>query len=100
MRMFTIAFVLASLTTISAQEFKINKSSGRLEIRTGRVTVEGYSGNEIIFSSRDGKNDDDDRAAGLQSINAAGLTDNTGLGVNVTEKGDVIRVNQLRRTNS
>jgi hypothetical protein len=98
--MFTIAFVLASLTTVSAQEFKVSKSTGRLEIRTGRVTVEGYNGNEIIFSSRDGKNDDDDRAEGLQSINASGLTDNTGLGVNVTEKGDVITVNQLRRTNS
>jgi hypothetical protein len=101
MRVLIIAFVLSGLaTSLKAQEFKVAKSTGRLEIHTGRVTVEGYTGNEIIFSSRDGKADRDERADGLQAINASGLTDNTGLGVNVSEKGDVVTVNQLRRTSS
>jgi hypothetical protein len=101
MKMFIIAFVLSSLTTaVSAQEFKISRSTGRLEIHTGRVTVEGYTGNEIIFTSRDRDSDDDERARDLQSINASGLTDNTKLGINVTEKGDVVVVSQLRRTKS
>lgn len=100
-RVLIVALVSMALGgALQAQEYKVAKSSGRLEIHTGKVTVEGYSGNEIIFSSRDGNDKDDERAKGLQTITASGLTDNTGLGINVTEKGDVISVNQLKRTNS
>jgi len=86
-------------TTVFAQEFKVAKSSGRLQLNIGRVKVEGHSGNEIIFSStnRQGK---DERAEGLRAINSLGLEDNTGLGINVTEKGDVVEVNQLKKMNS
>ncbi len=83
-----------------AQEFKIAKNTGRLEINIGRVVVEGYSGNEIIFSSRDHNKDKDERAAGLKEINSLGLEDNTGLGINVSDKGDVITVRQLKKMNS
>jgi hypothetical protein len=86
--------------SLQAQEYKVAKSTGRLEIHTGKVTVEGYSGNEIIFSSRDGRDGEDERAKGLQTINSKGLIDNTGLGINVEVKGDIITVNQLRKTNS
>ena len=101
-RMSIVALVMVALSgTANAQEYKVVKSTGRLEIHTGKVTVEGYSGSEIIFSSRDGKDEQDERAVGLQSINASGLTDNTGgLGINVSVKGDVVSVNQLRKTNS
>lgn len=86
--------------SLAAQEHKIGRSTGRLEIHTGKVTVEGYSGSEIIFSSRDGKGERDERAEGLRQINQLGLEDNTGLGINVTEKGDVVSVYQLKKTNS
>ena len=83
-----------------AQEFKIAKSTGRLELYIGRVTVEGYNGNEIVFSSKDHKGGKDERAEGLRAINSLGLEDNTGLGVNVTDKGNVIEVHQLKKMNS
>ncbi len=84
-----------------AQEYKVAKSTGRLELNIGRVTVEGHSGNEIIFTSRDRSgNKNDERAEGLRSINSMGLDDNTGLGINVTDKGDVIQVNQLKKMNA
>jgi hypothetical protein len=84
----------------SAQEFKVAKSNGRLEINIGKVTVEGHNGNEIIFTSADGNREKDKRAEGLRSVNSLGLDDNTGLGINVTEKGDVITVHQLKKTNA
>ena len=65
-------------TTTMAQEFKIAKSTGRLELNIGRVTVEGYNGNEIIFSSKDHREGKDERAQGLRAINSLGLEDNTG----------------------
>ena len=84
----------------SAQEFKVQKTTGRLEIRIGKVTVEGYAGNEIVFSSRDRDKKDDDRAKGLKEINGLGIDDNTGLGINVEDKGGVVVVRQLKKMNS
>jgi len=87
-------------TTAFAQDFKVARNTGRLELNIGRATVEGYSGNEIVFSSKDRKESKDERAEGLRAINSLGLEDNTGLGINVTEKGNVIEVNQLKKMNS
>ncbi len=85
---------------VGAQEYKIAKSSGRLEINIGRVTVEGYGGNEIIFGGKDRNRKEDDRAKGLKEINGLGIEDNTGLGINVEEKGSSIVVRQLKKMNS
>jgi hypothetical protein len=89
-----------AFNTAVAQEFKVAKSTGRLELNIGRVTVEGHNGNEIIFSSRDHKEGKDERAEGLRAINSLGLEDNTGLGINVTQKGDVVEVSQLKKMNA
>ncbi|HEY3404888.1 MAG TPA: DUF4097 family beta strand repeat-containing protein [Ohtaekwangia sp.] len=94
--------ILALLITgwASAQEFKLAKSSGRLEINIGRVTVEGHNGNEIIFYSLDHDDEKDERAKGLTAVTGSGLTDNTGLGINVVEKDGVVTVRQLKKMNS
>lgn len=86
--------------TAQAQDFKVAKNSGRLELHLGKVTVEGTTGNEIIFSSQDHQEGRDERAEGLRAINGLGLDDNTGLGINVTTKGDVVSVYQLKKTSS
>ena len=95
-----LAVMILAAGCLKAQEFKVPKSSGRLEINIGKVTVEGHAGNEIIFTSADGSNEKDKRAEGLRSVNSLGLEDNTGLGINVTEKGDVVTVQQLKKTNA
>lgn len=92
------ALALMTIGYIQAQEYKISKSTGRLEIKeVNHVVIEGYAGNEIIFSSRDNKRDDDERAKGLRSITGMGLEDNTGLGLSVIDKGGVIEVQQLKK---
>jgi hypothetical protein len=95
-----VFLTLLAITTGYGQEYKVAKSSGRLEIHLGRVTVEGHNGSEVIFSSSDGKHEKDERAEGLRGINSLGLEDNTGLGINVTDKGNVIEVKQLKKTSS
>ncbi len=94
------ALVLLTALWGQAQEFKVAKNSGRLQLYLGRVTVEGHSGYDIIFSSNSDRKDKDERANGLRTINSLGLEDNTGLGINVTDKGNVIEVHQLKKTNS
>lgn len=93
-----IGFLVA--TSVNGQDYKIAKSAGRLEVYIGNVEIEGYAGNEILFATKDHDRDEDDRARGLRSINSSGLEDNTGLGINVTTKGDVIEVRQLKKMNS
>ena len=93
-----LAIIMIMAGGLRAQEFKVPKNSGRLEITIGRVTVEGYSGNEIIFTSGDRDREKDKRAEGLRSVNSLGLEDNTGLGINVTDKGEVVTVRQLKKT--
>lgn len=92
--------MVAALSFAAAQEYKVAKSSGRLQIYIGRVTVEGTNGNEIIFTSNDRDHEKDKRAEGLTAVNSMGLTDNTGLGINVADKGNVIEVRQLKKMNS
>lgn len=84
-----------AINGIRAQEYKVNKSSGKMTINLSSVTVEGYSGNQILFSSQKNETQADPRAAGLRAINGSGYTDNTGLGISVTEKGSGIEVNQV-----
>ncbi len=94
----TIILSCLAIGLLQAQEYKVAKSTGRLEIReVNHVVIEGYSGNEIIFSSKDGKRDDDERAKGLRSISGMGLEDNTGLGLSVVDKGGIIEVQQLKK---
>lgn len=94
-----IAAALICYNPLRAQEYKVSKSTGRLEImEVNHVSVEGYNGNEIIFSSRNNARDNDERAQGLRALSSLGLEDNTGLGLSVVEKGDVIEVQQLKKT--
>jgi predicted membrane protein len=99
MKKYILAMAFGLLIGVAnAQEYKLNKSSGTLEIReVNHVTIEGHSGNEIIFRSRDEDRDDDDRAKGLRAISSMGLEDNTGIGLSVVDKGNVIEVRQLKK---
>lgn len=95
--MIITALVLLTLQ-LSAQEFKISKATGRLEIyEVNRVKIVGYSGNEIVFSSDKDGHGQDERAKGLRAISSMGIEDNTGLGISAVDKGNVIEVRQLKR---
>lgn len=85
----------SKVKTLQTSEFKLAKSTGKLVINLGSVKVEGYSGNEIVFSNTKMDRDDDERAKGLRPIDGSGLEDNTGVGINVTEKGNTYEVNQV-----
>lgn len=95
----TIAALLVTAASF-AQEFKLAKATGKLIITTPGVTVEGYDGNEIVFTGREKSGEEDERAKGLRPINASGLQDNTGLGVNVTDKGATVEVTPVGKSSN
>lgn len=90
-----ITVVQAQEVKVQASDFKIAKSTGKLVINLSSVKIEGYAGNEILITSLNGDRESDERAKGLQPINGLGIVDNTGLGVNVTDKGTTIEVSQV-----
>lgn len=92
-------FLLTIVCSASAQKvYKLSKSTGRLNLNITGAVIEGYTGNEIIFSAAAGEEDEvDDRAKGLRAISGSGFTDNTGLGIEVTEKGEDINVNSVTK---
>ena len=93
---FAVAFIIGG--TALAQEYKIPKSTGKLEINeVNNVTIEGYNGNEIVFTSLDNYRDKDPRSQGLRAISANGLEDNTGVGLAVRENGTIYEVYQLKK---
>ncbi len=94
----TATALVLSFGFAKAQEYKIQKSTGRLEIKeVNNVTIEGYAGNEIVFSTRGDSREDDDRAKGLRAISRNGLEDNSGIGLSIVDKGTTIEVNQLKK---
>jgi hypothetical protein len=96
-QIFLIAFAIIAFVGSKAQEYKINKSSGKLSIYLSGATIEGYNGNEIIITNTSGRDEEDERAKGLRVINGTGLDDNTGLGVNVSDKGGNVEIRQVGR---
>jgi len=94
----TFALAILTISAASAQEYKLAKSTGRLEINeVNNVTIEGYAGNEIVFSSLDRDRENDSRSKGLRAISANGLEDNTGIGLSVRENGSTYEVYQLKK---
>lgn len=90
--------ICAGSFSLLAQEFKLAKSTGTLEIKeVNEVKIEGYAGKELIFTSRDFDRENDDRAKGLRAISSLGLEDNTGLGLSVIDNNGVIEVRQLKK---
>jgi hypothetical protein len=93
-----VTFGILLSGALTAQEYKVSKSTGTLEIKeVNNVSIEGYAGNEIVFTSKGGNRGDDGRAKGLRAISSMGLEDNTGFGLSVVDKGDVIQVQQLKK---
>jgi len=91
-----ILFILlsAGLLANAQKEFRLAKATGQLKLNIGGAIVEGYDGKEIIFSSKDAiKEEVDERAKGLVAVSGSGYTDNTGLGISVTENGQEALVN-------
>jgi hypothetical protein len=93
-----LTLLSASILAHAQNEFKLAKSTGQLKLNINGAIVEGYDGKEIIFSSKDTKPSEvDERAKGLVAISGSGYTDNTGMGISVTESGQEVVVNMVSK---
>lgn len=91
-----ISIMSIAISAAAQKEYKLAKTSGHLNLNIPGAIIEGYAGNEIIFSTPKSKVEVvDERAKGLKMISGSGFTDNTGLGLDVSEKGDEVNVNAV-----
>ncbi len=92
-----ILLLLCLTTPVWAQQnFKIAAGGKTIEFREiDQLTIVGTSGTELTVEGRAEEGGDNDRAAGLRKISASGLRDNTGLGLNITDSGGRILVQQV-----
>lgn len=102
----TKMFILSSLWflfltgRIAAQDYKIsvnNTKDSKVSLFnfTGELTIQGYSGNEIIITPVDAEAATvPERAKGLKPIYSGG-TDNTGYGLSVEKNGTQVTINCL-----
>lgn len=77
------------------KQYKVNFSGSNKKIQilsaSNQLTVEGYSGNEVIIEADRGSKEFPEEAEGLRVI-SAGVTDNTGTGANVTTEENTMKI--------
>ncbi len=90
--------LIGCFTAVLGQEYKLAKTTGKLVINeVNNISIEGYDGKEIIFTSLDMSRERDKRAEGLRAIGSMGLEDNSGIGLSVVDKGATVEVQQLKK---
>lgn len=79
----------------SGKQYKVNFSGAnkKVQILSGanQLTIEGYSGSEVILEAENGNKEFPEEAEGLKII-SAGAVDNTGTGANVTTEGNNLQI--------
>ena len=93
-----LALLSLGFSAAAQKEYKLSKSTGRITFNINGAIIEGYSGTEIVFTSAKNDNEPvDDRAKGLRAISGSGFADNTGLGIEVVNKGEEVTVNSVNK---
>lgn len=87
------AIALTAITlSLSAQEYKHPvKQAKKIHIKgvLGKIDVEGYNGDELIIRGNKLEKKPE-RARGLKPVYKSGIQDNTDIGLNVSEAGNMI----------
>lgn len=98
---YILPFMIAVFTAgiARSQEFKIqveNVKDARLVLEdfNSNLPIEGYSGNEILVTTTEGRVETPERAKGLKPIYGGG-TDNTGIGLAMEKSGNRVTLRCL-----
>ena len=98
-KLIMMALALFACMGLSAQDYTIDLSNpGKTTLvinEVNQVSVEAHDGDNIEISASN-KRGNTERSKGLTALNARGK-DNTGIGLNVTQEGDVVTVFQASK---
>ncbi|WP_312362817.1 DUF4097 family beta strand repeat-containing protein [Sphingobacterium sp.] len=92
-------FNSASLGRSSRQrnwkEIKVPNLGSKLLLKLDNVYIEGYKGKDVLITAKVEDNEENDRAKGLRVVNGSGLSDNSGLGMNIKTEGGVTEISMV-----
>ncbi|MFU1857134.1 DUF4097 family beta strand repeat-containing protein [Sphingobacterium sp. NGMCC 1.201703] len=74
------------------KEIKIPNLGEKLLLKFDNVSIEGYNGKEVVISAKVEEKEENDRAKGLRVVNGSGLSDNSGMGMNIQTTSGVTEV--------
>ncbi len=79
----------------SWKEIRVPNVGNKLLLKLDNVYIEGYKGKDVLITAKVEDKDDNDRAKGLRVINGAGLSDNSGIGMNIKTEGGVTEITMI-----
>ncbi|WP_312338798.1 DUF4097 family beta strand repeat-containing protein [Sphingobacterium sp.] len=79
----------------SWKEIKVANLGSKLLLKLDNVYIEGYRGKDVLITAKVEETEENDRAKGLRVINGSGLSDNSGLGMNIKTEGGVTEVSMV-----
>ncbi len=79
----------------SWKEIKVPNLGSKLLLKLDNVYIEGYKGKDVLITAKVEDNEGNDRAKGLRVVNGSGLSDNSGLGMNIKTEGGVTEISMV-----
>ncbi len=79
----------------SWKEIKVPNLGNKLLLKLDNVYIEGYKGKDVLITAKVEESEENDRAKGLRVINGSGLSDNSGLGMNIKTEGGVTEISMV-----
>lgn len=77
------------------KEIKVPNVGEKLLLKFDNVSVEGYSGKDVLITANVEEQEDNERAKGLRVVNGSGLSDNSGMGMNIQNNAGVTEISMV-----
>lgn len=79
----------------SWKEIKVPNLGSKLLLKLDNVYIEGYKGKDVLITAKVEDNEGNERAKGLRVVNGSGLSDNSGLGMNIKTEAGVTEISMV-----
>jgi len=77
------------------KEIKVPNVGEKLLLKFDNVSVEGYNGKDVVITAKVEEQEENDRAKGLRVVNGSGLSDNSGMGMNIQNIAGVTEISMV-----
>jgi len=77
------------------KEIKVPNVGEKLLLKFDNVSIEGYSGKDVVITAKVEEQEENDRAKGLRVVNGSGLSDNSGMGMNIQNIAGVTEISMV-----
>lgn len=77
------------------KEIKVPNVGEKLLLKFDNVSIEGYSGKDVVITAKVEQQEENDRAKGLRVVNGSGLSDNSGMGMNIQNIAGVTEISMV-----